>query len=104
VYVGHGRTRKEAARDGLIALLVLVVAAALLLVSGFLLEYPFLGFLGWSRHIPEVHSFASHLDVPGMLTAYMPSLLLAGATGAFVGALAYRFGSWGWLSLIPALG
>jgi len=104
VYVGHGRTRKEAARDGLLALPVLAVAASLLVVSGFLLEYPFLGFLGWSRHIPEVHSFASHLDVLGVLNTFIPSLLLGGATGAFVGALAYRFGSWGWLALIPALG
>lgn len=104
VYVGHGRTRKEAAWDGLVALAVLVVAAALLIISGFLLESPFLGFLGWSRHIPEVHSFVSHSDVLGMLNTYVPSLLLAGAAGAFVGALAYRYGSWGWLSLIPALG
>lgn len=104
IYVGHGRTRKEAGQDGLMTLLVVAAGTGTLLIAGFLAEYQLLGALGWPRHIPEAHSFTSHLDVPGMLNVYLPALLLGGATGAAVGALAYRYGTWGWLSVIPGLG
>lgn len=102
-YVGNGRTRKAAARNSLLALVGIVLGATALIVTGFLVEYSLLGALRWPRHVPEALSFASHLDVLGMMGEFVPQLLVGGAGGAFVGAMVYRNSSWGWLSFLPAL-
>ncbi len=104
IYVTHGHTRREAMRDSTITLAVLALLITVILIVSFLLEYALFGTLGWTRTIPESRLFASHLDIFGMINDFLPMILMLAAGGALVGALTYRYESWGWLSFVPALG
>lgn len=100
--IAHGRTRRDAAIELAIFLVVFVAIASVLVTAGYLIEHIVYGIGGWPREIGDNHLFASHTDVPLMLLEYAMTLVVWGAAGALVGAGFYRYDNAGWLTLLPA--
>jgi hypothetical protein len=103
VFVAHGRTRRDAGIETATCLGIVTIAAAVLIVVGYLIEYVVYGIAGWPREIPDDHAFTSHLDVARIFIEYWLAFLVWSTAGAFVGAATYRSKDIGWFSLIPAM-
>lgn len=104
MYIAHGRTRREFARQSPIALAWLVVLVASLMTAGYALEGAVYRAAGWTQGLSsDGHLFASPDAYGTILAEFLGTFAVWAVAGAALGAAFYRNGFVGLLLLPPAI-
>lgn len=99
LYIANGRTRRSAAIEGSIFLVIFSTAAAALMSVSYLLEDVVFRIGGWPREFENEHLFSSHVQTHLVFGEYLILFLVWVFAATFVGAGFYRSDSLGWLLL-----
>jgi hypothetical protein len=100
LYVTHGRTRREVARDSAIFLAIYAVLVAVLVTVGFAIERVIYRIAGWSQRLENTHLFDAPDQYHLILFEHVVLLTVWVAAGAMLGAALYRGVGLG-LALVP---
>lgn len=104
LYVAHGCTRRDTARQlGVFGALYAPLAAALVVV-GFVLERGVYFLAGWPQVVDTTNLVTGATDLVGLFVQYTLVFAVWLAGGAMVGAGYYRRGDLGTALLIPGVG
>lgn len=103
LYVAHGYTRREAARQLAVATPVILGVMAGLVTLGYAVERAVYAVAGWPQELSQSHLFTSATQYHLAFVEFALLFAVWAAAGAMVGAGFYRHPGLGFATLLPGL-